>query len=437
MVRKAIYIGIPYFIGFLTSYFLYSTQYVYLSVLVSLGVFGSLIFVFKMGVKQSILCETSFLVGMIIFSNYMVTHVDCLKPYENQTVNFTGKIVQITDYTDTSSYILNGYINQQHVKLSLYTNTLDCSYGDDISVTATVAPIDSDYLFDSKQYYNAKGVYLQVDDYSSLEVTHVDDNFLYNAFRNLQSYRDRVTSTFKLNMSRKGSALLVSILFGDKSDLSKDSKDSLIRSGLGSLIAVSGFHLAILNSLFELLFDFLEDKSFPVPRIVKFLTHEIFMLIFIAIVGFPISAVRTFIMLSISNFGTLIFRKPDTLNTLSIVSILMLSIEPYLIGNVSFLLSMIGVYGIGVLSPFLTKKLQIPKCLKGMLSVIITTACTIPVCVCFFDEVSILAPISNLVCVPLCEIVLIGGFLVFILGGKTFVLLKAYLLFWTWYSKPM
>lgn len=423
MVRKSLYIAIPYIIGFLTAYFLHDSNYIYISVLVSLVIFGVLIFIIKLGLKPSILCETSFLVGLIVFSNYMITHVDSLNIYEDTVVDFTGNIIEVTEYTDMSSYVLDGNINQHRVKLSLYTNTLDCSYGDSITLTGTVNKITGNYLFDSEQYYNSKGIYLEVSEFSTLDITH-NSNMILNLVRNLQDYRNTIIDIFKLNMSKKSSSLLTAILFGDKSDLSKDDKNSLIRSGLGSLIAVSGFHLAVLTSVLNLLLRILDKHDISPPRIVKFLIYESFMIMFITVVDFPISAVRTFIMLSISNIAMLIFRKLDTLTTLTTTSVIMISIEPYLIGNVSFLLSVMGVFGIGVLSPYITKDLNIPKFIKGILSIVITTMCTLVISSIFFDEVSILAPISNIVCVPLCEISLICGFLIFILGGKITFLTK-------------
>lgn len=423
MVRKSLYISIPYIIGFLTSYFLYDSNYIYISVLVSLVVLGILIFIIKLGLKPSILCETSFLVGLIVFSNYILTNVDYLNNYENTTLDFTGTITEITEYTDMSSYVLDGNINNHRVKLSLYTNTLNCSYGDNITLTGTVNKITGNYLFNSEQYYSSKGIYLEINEFSNLHITY-NSNIIINTVRSLQQYRNTVIDTFKFNMSKTGASLLTAILFGDKSDLSKDDKNSLICSGLGSLIAVSGFHLAVLTSLLNLLFKLLDKNDIPPPKIVKFLIYESFMIMFITVVDFPISAVRTFIMLSISNMAGLLLRKADTLTTLTTTSVIMVSIEPYLIGNVSFLLSVMGVFGIGVLSPYITKDLKTPKFIKGILSIVITTMCTLLISSIFFDEVSILSPITNIVCIPLCEISLICGFLVFILGGKTTFLTK-------------
>ncbi|MCD7799802.1 MAG: ComEC family competence protein [Ruminococcus sp.] len=429
MTRKSLYVAIPYIVGFIASYTLHDTNYTYIGILSSFVITATLILVFKLGVKQSILCETSFIIGFLMFSNYMVTKVEYLKKYYGSDIVFTGKVVQIDDYSsDMSSYILDGLIDGKvKAKISLYMESVDCQYGDNIYLECTAEDFTSDYLFDSKSYYNSKGVYIQGDDVHSLEIFHVDDDVVCNVIRSLQNYRERILGTFKLNMSKSGASLMSAMLFGDKSDLSKTDKSSLIRSGIGSLIAVSGLHLAILTSVLKFFLEYFEKKDLALPKSIKFIVYELFMLMFLTVVDFPISAVRTFIMLSISNMAMLLYRKPDTLNTLCITSMAMLCLQPYLIGNVSFLLSVVGVYGIGVLSPYLTQDLNLPNFVKSILSTMITTLCVMPVCLIFFDEVSIAMPLTNIVCLPLCEISLVCGFIVFITGKKVLILTKALL----------
>lgn len=426
MTRKSLYIAIPYILGFVVCYILYKSIYLYIGVAFSFAITFLLIFVFKLGIKESILCETSFIVGTLIFSNYMITNVDYLKKYQDVEVSYIGKVIQVNDYSsDTSSYILDGYINgNTKARLYIYTNSIGCLYGDNVSFECTTKDFTNEYLFNSKQYYNSKGIYLQGSDIHNLQVNHIDDDFIYNLVRNLQDYREKIVGTFKLYMSKSGASLLSAMLFGDKSDLSKYDKNSLMRSGIGSLVAVSGLHLVILTSVLKFFLEYLETKDLALPHCIKFIIYEVFMLMFIIVVGFPISAVRTFIMLSISNMGILFVRKSDTLNTLSITSMIMISLQPYLIGNVSFLLSVVGVFGIGVLSPYLTKDLKYPKFIKDILSTVITTLCIVPICLIFFDEVSIIMPLTNIVCLPLCEISIVCGFLVFVTGGRILILTK-------------
>lgn len=427
MVRKTLYFAIPYLLGFIISSVTYYDNVIMIILLIAIVGIGVLIKIFKLGFKPSILCGTGFILGFLVYSNYVVTTVDYIKQFNNQKIFFGGEVMEINDYSeDMSSYIVDGTINgKTKSKIYIYTNTIQCLYGDTLLFECTPNEITSDYLFNSKEYYNSKGIYLQAYSTENLKVIHNND--IKSRFvRKLNTYRNDTISTFKRNMSKEGSALLSAILFGDKSDISKSDRNSITRSGISHMIAVSGLHLAILTSMLDFFLKLI-DKKCEIPKFIHFIIYESFSFLFIALVGFPISAVRTFIMLSISKMAVLFARQSDLLNTLSLTAMVMVTFEPYLINNSSFLLSVSGVFGVGVFSNYILDGTNINGFIKGILSTTFTTLCIFPVSVMFFDEVSIISPISNIVCLPLCEISLISGFLTFILSGKIPILNKVLL----------
>ena len=427
MIKKPLYVAIPYLLGMLVYYNLQKSQYIPY-IIVCTVVLGVLLFkVFKLSIKQSVLCVTSCIVGVFVYANYIVTTQDVLLAYSGYTVEYSGHIVELKDYSnDKSCYVLKGSIGDTtDAKLLVYTNSLECSYGDVLTLECTVKGFNNEYLFNSKDYYSSKGIYLQADDILSLNLKPCT-NVVYSTISKLHNYRNDVVSTFKLNMSKQGSALLSAILFGDKSGL--QDRDSLIRSGIGHVIAVSGLHLTILLSFIDIVL-LLIGRRIEVPIILRYLIYELFMIAFIVVVDFPISAVRTFIMLTINKSSVLFVRKHDTLNTLCITCLVMLTLEPYLIHNVSFLLSISGVFGIGVLAPYVTKEFKTSnKILRSLVALMCATLSVFPVSMVYFDEVSIVSPISNLVLIPLCEVALICGFVVFVLGGKCLILSKSLLI---------
>ena len=333
MIKKPLYVAIPYLLGMLVYYNLQKSQYIPY-IIVCTVVLGVLLFkVFKLSIKQSVLCVTSCIVGVFVYANYIVTTQDVLLAYSGYTVEYSGHIVELKDYSnDKSCYVLKGSIGDTtDAKLLVYTNSLECSYGDVLTLECTVKEFNNEYLFNSKDYYSSKGIYLQADDILSLNLEPCT-NVVYSTISKLHNYRNDVVSTFKLNMSKQGSALLSAILFGDKSGL--QDRDSLIRSGIGHVIAVSGLHLTILISFIDIVL-LLIGRRIEVPIILRYLIYELFMIAFIVVVDFPISAVRTFIMLTINKSSVLFVRKHDTLNTLCITCLVMLTLEPYLIHNVS------------------------------------------------------------------------------------------------------
>ncbi|MGN1411165.1 MAG: ComEC/Rec2 family competence protein [Oscillospiraceae bacterium] len=424
MVRKTLYFAIPYLLGLVCNSLTYYDNLLMLFLVITIVGIGVLIKVFKLGFKRSILCGTGFIVGFLVYSNYMVTTADYIKKFNHQDIFFSGKVIEINEYSgDMSSYVVDGTINgKTKSKIYLYTNNINCSYGDTLLFECNPTEIVNDYLFNSKDYYNSKGIYLQT--YSTKNLKVIPSNDIKSKFiRRLNSYRDDTISIFRKNMSKDGSSLLSAILFGDKSDLSKSDKNNITRSGISHMVAVSGLHLAILTSMLDFFLKLI-DKKFEIPKLINFIIYESFSFLFVALVGFPISAVRTLIMLSISKMAILFARQSDVLNTLSLTAMIMVTFEPYLIGNASFLLSISGVFGIGVFSNYILDGINMNRFIKGVLTTAFTTLCIFPVSVMFFDEISIISPISNIVCFPLCEIALISGFLTFLLGGKILILNK-------------
>lgn len=86
-----------------------------------------------------------------------------------------------------------------------------------------------------------------------------------------------------------------------------------------------------------------------------------------------------------------------------------------------------GVFGVAVVSPeavkFAERKNKISKTAKGIITSLCTSAVIFPVSMLFFDEVSVVSPISNLLLLPVCTVIMVGGLIVTVTGGVTFIAL--------------
>ena len=97
MIKKPLYVAIPYLLGMLVYYNLQKSQYIPY-IIVCTVVLGVLLFkVFKLSIKQSVLCVTSCIVGVFVYANYIVTTQDVLLAYSGYTVEYSGHIVELKD----------------------------------------------------------------------------------------------------------------------------------------------------------------------------------------------------------------------------------------------------------------------------------------------------------------------------------------------------
>ena len=134
--------------------------------------------------------------------------------------------------------------------------------------------------------------------------------------------------------------------------------------------------------------------------------------------GFQISAIRASTVYVILLIGNVIHRKGDGLNTLFVAVTLIIAANPLVIGSVSFLLSASSTFGIVVLYPMISKLLggvkrggKIGEKLNDTIKIAFVSfsaiICSMPVMVYYFESVSSVAILVNVLVLFVVNIALI------------------------------
>lgn len=194
----------------------------------------------------------------------------------------------------------------------------------------------------------------------------------------------------------------ISLLFGDKTYLSPERKDSFRVSGLSHIMAVSGLHISvwIMGLYFVLKRLSIDDKFSGAMCIFASVCLMFFC-------GFSVSVVRAGVMIIIYFSASFFKRKGDSLNSLGFAASGICLINPYALYDASFLLSFFATLGIIVFSdifPFFFKKQEVRKLSKRLLRYLSGTALicvsagifTLPVMIKFFSQVNIFSVIGNI-----------------------------------------
>lgn len=205
------------------------------------------------------------------------------------------------------------------------------------------------------------------------------------------------------------------LLLGDTADLDYETNTDLVVSGIRHVAAVSGLHVSI---LFAMVY-FISGRR---RGLTIFLGVPVLVL-FMAISGFSPSIMRA-AMMQILMLLALLFRKEyDPPTGLSFAVIVMLCINPLVITSVGFQLSVASVAGIflfsGRISNWLLEKLRLGKSKKKekrFLSKLISSVSislgamltTTPLTAFYFGTVSIISPVTNLLCLPMVTIFFCG-----------------------------
>lgn len=203
-------------------------------------------------------------------------------------------------------------------------------------------------------------------------------------------------------------AILKAVLLGDENSMTDGFKQDLNRAGLRHIVAVSGMNITIIFGIVAY-FAFLIGLS----RFVSFALAAFFILFFVAMIGFPASAVRAALMGGLLYLAPLLGRRPSGFRISIFAAAVMVFLSPLILTqDVGFQLSFLGVLGIIFLSPIIEKKLTfLPRFLRMVLATTLGAQLAVfPILLSAFGQASIISPLTNLFVVPFLPIVTILGF---------------------------
>ncbi|GHU84545.1 hypothetical protein FACS1894198_0360 [Clostridia bacterium] len=265
-----------------------------------------------------------------------------------------------------------------------------------VSCRVKFSKIKKNLLFDSSEYYKAKGIQLSARPLGEITITH-PRNSLASKIGLINEYIKRnIEETFT---GYQGD-VMKAIILGDKSELSQDCKNTFKRSGIYHILAVSGLHMSIVTQLICLILSKLKcnQKVSASGAIAG-------SLLFVLVVGPAPSVVRCAVMTIIYLLGKIIGREADSRNSLGLGLILLLVCNPYSVFDVGLQLSFLSTWGIIVFGARLAKQMgkwKWPKFFRESLSIsFAATGATLPIMACKFGEISFIAPLTNLILMPI------------------------------------
>lgn len=349
-----------------------------------------------------------------------LVYTDCVYEkavaYNGTAGSFSGEIVSVAYYDEElASYVLDGEINgESKAKAVYFGDAHEASVGDTLSIEGCTFTVpDSDYLFDSAQYYKSDGIYLSIEKAENLTLTaensHRITNFLLN-------YKNKIKSDFIRRIGERSGGFMAGMVFGDSEKINDTVKTSMYRTGIGHIMAVSGLHVSVVAAAVMLLL-----KKLRVNRYAAFILMNLAVAAMIIMAESPVSALRAAIMLNFIYAAELFRRQNDTLNSLACAVLMICICNPYVIYSSGFILSVSGTFGIGVFAPYMTGKMKsdtpFESFFKSIVQMLCVSLCVMPPSILFFDEASLISPLTNVLLIPLCMAAMLIGILYTFTGG--------------------
>jgi len=224
--------------------------------------------------------------------------------------------------------------------------------------------------------------------------------------------RARVMSSMRQALPDDAFAgLAAALVIGDESGVSREQWRVFRETGTAHLVSISGLHISLVAGLVFLLIRFAWRRSawlcarMPVTLAATF-GALLTAIIYAAMAGFSVPTQRALIMLAAVAGATLLRRHVRATDTLGLALLAVLLLDPLSAGDIGFWLSFASVAAIfyvfgGRLHADRGKAMQL---LRTQWAVGIGL---LPLLVFFFHRVTLVAPLANIVAVPVYSLVVV------------------------------
>ena len=285
--------------------------------------------------------------------------------------------------------------------------------GDIIHGTIKFTSAEQSYGGDTDTYIS-KGIYLR--GYLTGDLT-VDDVWTERVLHLPQYLAKNIRDTIDRYVPERAAVFIKALLTGDKSALYEQTEiyNTLTRAGLAHVVAVSGMHVSFLISLVLVL----------AGNRIGWFVSVLAVLLFSVMTGMSPSVMRAVFMQLLYLLAPVLKREADGITSISFALFVLLFANPFAVVSISLQLSFSAMAGILLITPkmlawcseketaFAGIKRKIIHFVGASISTSLgATIFTAPLCAYYFGNVSLLAPLTNLLVLWIVPYCFAGGFLV-------------------------
>ncbi|MDD5693170.1 MAG: ComEC/Rec2 family competence protein [Patescibacteria group bacterium] len=247
---------------------------------------------------------------------------------------------------------------------------------------------------------------MSVDEFS---ITGKNKSLYYQIKGVLYSLRSAFNEALKEVLPQEESGLASGLILGEKTLISPEFTRALQNSGTSHIIALSGYNITIILSLFVAF-------RIHLSRRLNLLLPICFIILFIIMTGASASIVRAGIMGMMPVLAKYLGRNNNSFIAILFSATVMVLFNPFIVlYDVGFQLSFAALCGMIYLGPIISKWFtKLPEIINFTLSETLgAQVATLPLLLYYFGRASIISPISNLV---ILSLVPLGMLISFVIG---------------------
>jgi len=296
-------------------------------------------------------------------------------------------------------------------------------------------PALAEGCFDYQAYLASQGIYYELETESEQDWTLLSSPSQAPLADRFRAWARRALAQ-GLPCEDEALRLEWALTLGWKTALTKEVSEPFVRAATYHIFAVDGLRMAIIFGVF---FGLL--RALGLPRAACGLTLLPVIWFYVALTGWPASAIRATVMLSVIIIGWALHRPDDVINSLFAAAFIILTWSPLQLFQAGFQLSFVVVLcilliipilrGLGqrlrATDPFLPEELRprwqrvLDAPMKHAEGVVFSSFAawvgSLPLVALYFHLVSPVSTPANILAVPLCALVLISNMASLLLAG--------------------
>ena len=278
-------------------------------------------------------------------------------------------------------------------------------YGDYVEFTGELATPENFDDFDYRAYLLRRGV-SSIVEYP--EIALLDDNTGSRYQEFLHDLRNELSDTISRSLPEPEASLASGVLLGAGSDLPYTLRSDLNTTGTSHIVAVSGQNVTIIAVVV------IAALTWVIGRRPAAWAALLAIVGYAVLVGLEASVLRATIMGAIWILSIIVGRQNTAWIGIAVAAAIMTAIDPQVVHDVAFQLSFASILALSVLGAPLERIMRkavkrwpsvesFPGTRAAILLVAMTLASmafTVPITLLNFQQVSIVAPLANLLAVP-------------------------------------
>lgn len=368
------------------------------------------IFAIRFPIGKSI---SAFLFGMCIHTEARQMQIVGMEGYNLSMKGIAkGKIVEMMKKKDYMQCIIHGYIDTpelpriEHCRILLSIQTSKAFLKEGMVIQAqgiASNPKEAELTgeFNQLDYLRSKNIqFLLSAKDKDISIIHGNSNDIQSK---IQSIRDWIDTALRKIFPSESLALAKGLLIGETSDISKQLRDAFSLVGTAHILSVSGFHAGIIALMIQFVLSWIPS------HLIRNILLAISLIAFLSIIHWDPPAIRACMMTSLVSALHSLQRKAHPLHILLLTGGLMIAFDPSLLFSIGFQMSMMGMFGLIVLPNYFLPIHQkiFPQAIAQSLSTSLSAMLILlPMTAWYFQTISLIGPIANLIFIPLFTIAL-------------------------------